>query len=61
MCQWDDWRKGSSALSTQATFPNSERERERERREGEGRERQTETERQRETHRESWNVCLTAF
>ena len=52
MCQWDDWRKGSSALSPQATFPNSERERERERREGEGRERQTETETDRDRDRD---------
>ena len=61
MCQWDDWRKGSSALSTQATSPNSEREREREKRGRRERETDRDGETERETHRESWNVCLTAF
>ena len=52
MCQWDDWRKGSSALSTQATFPNSEREREREREEREKGERDRQRRRDRERHTE---------
>ena len=61
MCQWDDWRKGSSALSTQATFPNSEREREREReREKRGR-RERETDRDGETERDTQRELKCLF